>query len=64
MSGFVQSLTSMVECVDSTPTKSIERVCVYLHHQRSKFVYFVQKFSLTMILSDFVLGDEKCVTNC
>ena len=27
-------------------------VCVYLHHRRSKFVYFVQKFSLTMILGE------------
>ena len=49
----------MVECADSTPTKSIERVCVYLHQWRSKFVYFVEKLSLTMILSDFILGDEK-----
>ena len=29
VSGFIcESLTSMAECVDSTPTKSIERVCV------------------------------------
>ena len=29
VSGLIcESLTSMAECVDSTPTKSIERVCV------------------------------------
>ena len=29
VSGFIcESLTSMAECADSTPTKSIERVCV------------------------------------
>ena len=27
-------------------------VCVYLHHRRSKFVYFVRKLSLTMILGE------------
>ena len=27
-------------------------VCVYLHHLRSKFVYFVRKLFLTMILSE------------
>ena len=30
VSGFIcESLTSMAECADSTPTKSIERVCVF-----------------------------------
>ena len=27
-------------------------MCVYLHHRRSKFVYFVRKLSLTMILGE------------
>ena len=27
-------------------------VCVYLHHRRSKFVYFVRKLSLTMIFGE------------
>ena len=27
-------------------------VCVYLHHRRSKLVYFVRKLSLTMILGE------------
>ena len=45
---FCESLTSMAECADSTPSKSIERVCV--SHRRSKFVYFVRKLSQTMIL--------------
>ena len=27
-------------------------VCVYLHHRRTKFVYFVRKLSLTMILGE------------
>ena len=27
-------------------------VCVYLHHRRSKFVYFVRKLSLTIILGE------------
>ena len=27
-------------------------VCVYLHHRRSKFVYFVRKLSVTMILGE------------
>ena len=30
---------------------NLSNVCVYLHHRRSKFVYFV-------ILGDFVLGDK------
>ena len=65
VSGFIcESLTSMAECADSTPTIKICWTCVYLHHRRSKFVYFVRKLSLTMILGDFVLGDEKCVGNC
>ena len=27
-------------------------VCVYLHHRRSKFVYFARKLSLTKILGE------------
>ena len=36
----------MAECADSTPTKSIERVCfLYLLYRRSKFVFFVRKLT-------------------
>ena len=40
----------MAECTDSTPSRSFERV--YLHHRRSKFVFFVRKLYLTIILGE------------
>ena len=51
---------------DSTPHKSTVCVCVYLHHRRSKFVYYsvCAKVVSNNDLGDFVLGDEKCLGNC
>ena len=31
---------------------NLSNVCVYLHHRRSKYVYFMGKLSLTMILGE------------
>ena len=59
-SGFIcESLTSMAECADSTPTKSIERTCISTIERAN--LYTLRKLSLTVILGDFILGDEKCV---
>ena len=44
-------LTSMAECANSL-RPNLLNVCVYLHHRRSKFVYFVRTLSLTMILGE------------
>ena len=40
-------------------------MCVYLHHQRSKFVYFVRKLSLTMIKRKLTTsGGQKKTKTC
>ena len=42
--------------------KSIERVCISIIEGANLFTLCER--SLTMILGDLVLGDEKCVGNC